>query len=98
MEQIDPDLLDAGQQLFEQAQSFLRDMIQPWQFYQTAILLALFGAAHLIRHWLGPRLLEQVRANEGWPRWRLRGWPSSSRTGCAARSIWRCGMRSGHRA
>ncbi|MCC5986116.1 MAG: mechanosensitive ion channel [Pararhodobacter sp.] len=47
-------------------------MAQPWQFYQAAILLALFGAAHLIRRWLGPRLLERVRAREGWPRWRLR--------------------------
>jgi small-conductance mechanosensitive channel len=72
MEQIDPGLIDAATSLWQQVEVFGRSMLLPWRLYQIGIVAALFLAAHLLRGRVVPRLEEWVRAQEGWPRWRLR--------------------------
>ena len=63
---------ELGLSLFERAEVFVTSLFRPWNAYQIAIALALFVVAHLLRMWLGPKLVDWVRGKEGWPKWRLR--------------------------
>ncbi|MBZ8118136.1 mechanosensitive ion channel [Roseovarius sp. LXJ103] len=58
--------------LWEQLHGFSLGLLRPWNAYQIAILLAVFVAAHLLRHFLGPRVHAWMRTREGWPKWRMR--------------------------
>ncbi|MFY9239706.1 MAG: mechanosensitive ion channel domain-containing protein [Roseovarius sp.] len=58
--------------LWEQLHAFAFGLLRPWNAYQVAILLAVFVAAHLLRHFLGPRVHAWMRTREGWPKWRMR--------------------------
>lgn len=58
--------------LWEQLHGFAFGLLRPWNAYQVAILLAVFVAAHLMRHFLGPRVHAWMRTREGWPKWRMR--------------------------
>ncbi|SEN15475.1 Mechanosensitive ion channel [Loktanella fryxellensis] len=66
------DLLDAGQGLIGQAESFVMALWRPWVGYQLLIALGLFAVAHVARMVLAPRLHDWMRAREGWPMWRIR--------------------------
>jgi small-conductance mechanosensitive channel len=73
MDQIDPDLIDAATGLLAQLQGFLLDLAQPWRLWQVAITAGVFALAHALRWLARSRLEAWVRAQEGWPLWRLRG-------------------------
>ncbi|MGR3485446.1 MAG: mechanosensitive ion channel family protein [Paracoccaceae bacterium] len=47
-------------------------LLRPWNAWQIAIALALFGAAHLLRAVLRPRYEAWARSRENWPMWRRR--------------------------
>lgn len=66
------EILDVGQSLFAQAETFLTSLLRPWNAYQVGIIIALFLAAHLLRAVLGPRIREWMAARDGWPKWRIR--------------------------
>ena len=72
MDQIDPELIDAAAGLLDQMRAFLLDLLAPWHLWQVVIAAALFALAHALRWGLRPRLEAAVRAQEGWPLWRLR--------------------------
>ncbi|MDH5798391.1 MAG: mechanosensitive ion channel [Paracoccaceae bacterium] len=48
------------------------NLLLPSRLTQIAILVACFCFAWVLRRWLGPKLYEQMRKLEGWPKWRLR--------------------------
>ncbi|TVQ55296.1 MAG: mechanosensitive ion channel family protein [Rhodobacteraceae bacterium] len=69
---MEQDLIDSGLAFWRDAESFLRSMATPWRLYQIGILLGVLLAAHVLRIIVTPRLEAWVRAQDGWPRWRLR--------------------------
>lgn len=66
------EILSFGQMLLAEGQNFVELLIRPWNAYQIGIAIALFGVAHILRHFLGPKLHDWMRLREGWPKWRLR--------------------------
>ncbi len=66
------DLIEAGQGLLGQAQTFLESLLRPWNAYQIGIVLAIWAVAWVVGTALGPRVMEWLRTREGWPKWRLR--------------------------
>jgi len=58
--------------LWAQSELFLRSLLRPWNAYQVAIALGLFGIAHLLNALLGPVYYDWMRRREGWPKWRMR--------------------------
>lgn len=66
------EILDVGQSLIAQVETFLTSLLRPWNAYQVAIILGVFVAAHLLRAVLGPRAREWMAARDGWPKWRMR--------------------------
>jgi small-conductance mechanosensitive channel len=66
------ELVDLGQSLLDQAESFAATMLRPWNAYQFGIALALWAAAHLLRVVLGPHIRTWMGTREGWPKWRMR--------------------------
>lgn len=66
-------------QAIDQITSFLKDLgnfgfrlTQTWTLYQAAIMIVLFGAAHVLAWLVTPRVEGWMRSHEGWPKWRLR--------------------------
>ncbi|WP_298259238.1 mechanosensitive ion channel domain-containing protein [uncultured Litoreibacter sp.] len=66
------ELVDLGQSFIAQSEAFVTAMLRPWNAYQIAIALALWGAAHLLRSVLGPHIRGWMATREGWPKWRMR--------------------------
>jgi len=66
------ELVDLGQSLLGQAESFAATMLRPWNAYQFGIALALWATAHLLRVVLGPHIRTWMGTREGWPKWRMR--------------------------
>ncbi|KNX42643.1 Mechanosensitive channel MscK precursor [Roseovarius tolerans] len=58
--------------LWAQLELFLRSLLRPWNAYQIAIAVGLFGLAHVLNALLGPICREWMRQREGWPKWRMR--------------------------
>lgn len=58
--------------LWAQSELFLRSLMRPWNAYQVAIALGLFGIAHLLNALLGPVFHDWMRVREGWPKWQMR--------------------------
>lgn len=69
---INPEILDATQGLFAQAEAFLRSLLVPWRFYQVAGIAALLVVAKLLGSLISRRLTGWARAQEGMAKWRLR--------------------------
>jgi len=69
---MESELFDAGLRLWREVEIFLRSMTAPWRLYQIGIILALLVVAHGLRIVVGRRLEDWVRAQDGWPVWRLR--------------------------
>ncbi|MFT6118252.1 MAG: hypothetical protein ACJAXK_000182, partial [Yoonia sp.] len=65
-------IVDAGQSLLGQAESFVMTMFRTWNLYQVAIAIGLFAIAHLLRMLLGPRIRAWMATRENWPKWRMR--------------------------
>ena len=65
-------IIDVGQALIDQAETFAMTMFQTWNLYQVAISIGLFGVAHLLRIVLGPRIRAWMATRENWPKWRMR--------------------------
>ncbi|MCO4848260.1 MAG: mechanosensitive ion channel [Yoonia sp.] len=65
-------VLDVGQSLLGQAETFVMTMFRTWNLYQVAIAVALFALAHLLRMALGPRIRTWMATRENWPKWRMR--------------------------
>ncbi|WP_415234411.1 mechanosensitive ion channel family protein [Pseudorhodobacter sp.] len=72
IDQINPEILNATQGLLAQAETFIRSLLVPWRLYQLAGILALLGAAWLLRGVVSRRLTAWARAQEGLPKWQLR--------------------------
>ena len=53
--------------LWAQLELFLRSLLRPWNAYQIANAVGLFGLAHVINALLGPICREWKRQREGWP-------------------------------
>jgi small-conductance mechanosensitive channel len=66
------EILEVGQGLLVQAETFLTTLWRPWNAYQLGIIIGVFILAHLCRAIFAPRLHEWMRSREGWPKWRLR--------------------------
>ena len=66
------EILNVGQSLFAQGETFLNSLFRPWNAYQVAIAVGLFIVAHLLRYLFAPRLHSWMRTREGWPKWRMR--------------------------
>ncbi len=66
------ELLDVGQSLFAQGETFLASLLRPWNAYQLIIAIGIFVAAYLLRAILGPRIRAWMATREGWPKWRMR--------------------------
>lgn len=47
-------------------------LLLPPRLTQVVILVLLFFLAYGLNRWLGPKLYDQMRKLEGWPKWRLR--------------------------
>ena len=58
--------------LWAQTYLFLTGMMRVWNLYQLAILAGLIVAAFGLSYVVGPLLHNWLRAQEGWPKWRLR--------------------------
>ncbi len=69
---MEQDLIDAALGLWRDVEIVARSMTTPWRLYQIGIIVALFAVAQVLRMVLTPRLEAWVRAQDGWPRWRLR--------------------------
>lgn len=65
-------IIDVGQSLLMQGETFIDSLFRPWNLYQIAIAVGLFCAAHLLRTLLGPRIRAWMAARENWPKWRIR--------------------------
>ena len=65
-------IIDVGQALIDQAETFAMTMFQTWNLYQVVISIGLFGVAHLLRILLGPRIRAWMATRENWPKWRMR--------------------------
>jgi small-conductance mechanosensitive channel len=65
-------IVDAGQSLLGQAESFVMTMFRTWNLYQVAIAIGQFAIAHLLRMLLGPRIRAWMATRENWPKWRMR--------------------------
>ncbi|WP_299361963.1 mechanosensitive ion channel domain-containing protein [uncultured Paracoccus sp.] len=72
MESLAPEVYDAGRSLWSQIGVFFELMLLPWRLRQLAVILGLVLIAHLSRLWLRPKLDRWLRAQVGWPKWRLR--------------------------
>ena len=66
------ELIDVGQSLLAQTQSFLLSLLRESNLFQIAIAIGLFGVAYLLRLVLGPRIRAWMGSREGWPKWRMR--------------------------
>ena len=69
---MEQEIVDAALGLWREVEIFARSMTTPWRLYQIGIIVALLAVAHVLRMVLTPRLNAWVRAQDGWPRWRLR--------------------------
>ena len=67
-----PDIVEIGQGLLAQGQTFLETLIRPWNAYQIGIAVGIALLAWLLRRWFGPRIRAWMAAREGWPTWRMR--------------------------
>ncbi|MGJ8582664.1 MAG: mechanosensitive ion channel family protein [Marinosulfonomonas sp.] len=52
--------------------SSIANLLLPSRLTQVVILVLLFFVAVGLNRWLAPKLYEQMRRLEGWPKWRLR--------------------------
>ncbi len=66
------DLIQTGQGLLSDAQTFAEGLLRPWNAYQIGIALALAITASILGRVIAPRLHEWLRTREGWAKWRLR--------------------------
>ncbi|EPX77508.1 mechanosensitive ion channel family protein [Litoreibacter arenae] len=66
------ELVDLGETLLVQAETFLASMLRPWNAYQIGIVIALWALAHVLRTVLGPPIRNWMGTREGWPKWRMR--------------------------
>ena len=66
------ELIDVGQSLISQTETFLFSLLRESNLYQIAMAIALFGVAYLLRITLGPRIRAWMGTREGWPKWRMR--------------------------
>ncbi|MDA8746864.1 mechanosensitive ion channel [Litoreibacter sp.] len=66
------EIIDVGQSLLGQAETFLHSLMRESNLYQVAMAIALFGVAYLLRLTLGPRIRAWMGTREGWPQWRMR--------------------------
>ena len=71
-ENVTEELIDTGQELWMQIESFAESLLRPWNAYQVGIAVGLFLVAHLLNRFFAPRLHEWMRTREGWPKWRIR--------------------------
>ncbi|MHC9234791.1 mechanosensitive ion channel family protein [Pseudooceanicola sp. 502str34] len=53
-------------------ENFLHGLVRPWNAYQVLIALGLFLVAWGLARWFAPRMHDWLRAQEGWPKWRIR--------------------------
>ncbi|MBF9042453.1 mechanosensitive ion channel [Rhodobacterales bacterium HKCCE4037] len=58
--------------VWDQGVAFAESLLRPWNAYQVGIAIAVFIAALVLRHILGPRIRAWMAAREGWPKWRMR--------------------------
>ena len=65
-------VLTIGTDVVSQISRYADTFIRPWNIYQVLIALSLFGLAHILRHFLGPRIRAWMAARENWPKWRIR--------------------------
>ena len=63
---------DIAQSLFNQTEALLTGLMRPWNAYQLLITAGLVVASILFCRLIRPRLHNWLRAQEGWPKWRLR--------------------------
>ncbi len=66
------EIINVGNSLIQQADTFLNSLFRPWNAYQLGIVVGLFILAHLLRVVFAPRLHHWLRTREGWPKWRIR--------------------------
>lgn len=66
------DLRDAAFSFADFAQGIMEGFLRPWNAYQIAIAIGVFGLAHLLSRFVGPSLYGWMRTREGWPTWRMR--------------------------
>jgi small-conductance mechanosensitive channel len=69
---INPEIINATQGLFAQAEAFVLSLLVPWRLYQVAGILALLVLAWLMRAIVSKRFMGWVRAQEGLAKWQLR--------------------------
>ncbi|WP_022702444.1 mechanosensitive ion channel family protein [Pseudorhodobacter ferrugineus] len=70
--QINPEILDATQGLWVQAEAFVRSLLVPWRLYQVAGILVLLVMARVLRGLASRRLTAWARGQEGLQKWQLR--------------------------
>ena len=66
------ELVEVGQGLVAQAETFVASLFRTWNLYQVLIALGLFLLSLLLRQYFAPRLHEWMRTREGWQKWQLR--------------------------
>jgi small-conductance mechanosensitive channel len=69
---IAPEILNATQGLFSQAEVFVRSLLVPWRLYQVGGIVAAFVLAKLLRGMVSRRLTDWARAHDGLQKWQLR--------------------------
>lgn len=72
MEQLNPEVIDAAQGLWDRVRLFLDTLLIPSRMYQLPAIAALALISWLIGRALSPRLTGWLRTREHWPKWRLR--------------------------
>ncbi len=66
------EIIDIGQGLIAQAETFLHSMMREANLYQFVLAVVLYGVAYVLRVVLGPRIRNWMASREGWPKWRMR--------------------------
>lgn len=72
MEELNPEVIDAAQGLWDRISLFVDMLLIPSRMYQLPAICGLVLISWLIARLLSPRLTGWLRSRENWPKWRLR--------------------------
>jgi small-conductance mechanosensitive channel len=70
--QINPEIMNATQGLWAQAEGFVRSLLIPWRLYQVGGIIVIFILSKLFRGAISRRLTDWARSLEGLKKWQLR--------------------------
>lgn len=72
LNQINPEILNATQGLWAQAEAFILSLLIPWRLYQVAGIVVLLVVARVMRGFTSRRLTAWARGQDGLQKWQLR--------------------------